>query len=251
ALRRINGDDALDALRRDSKEVPSDERLTSGDLFTLYRIVRELRRAHYNFREIRRTIVPLVQDVAFNAILVRANEHLSTIAAEIGEVIPARLRRSARRTREAMGELVVDGVYYSRDFRTRTLLRHETIAGLLPLYAGVVPEDRVDEMVKTLTSPRYWSRFGVASVPLDDPNVLPRCYWQGPLWVNMNWLIADGLERYGRLDAAENLRRNTVDVIASSGAMFEYYSPLDGSGAGSNRFSWTAALLIDLLAAER
>lgn len=251
ALRRINGDDALDALRRDSKEVPSDERLTSGDLFTLYRIVRELRRAHYNFREIRRTIVPLVQDVAFNAILVRANEHLSTIAAEIGESIPARLRRSARRSREAMGELVVDGVYYSRDFRTRTLLRHETIAGLLPLYAGVVPEDRVDEMVKTLTSPRYWSRFGVASVPLDDPNFLPRCYWQGPLWINMNWLIADGLERYGRLDAAEDLRRNTVDVIASSGAMFEYYSPLDGSGAGSNRFSWTAALLIDLLATER
>ncbi|MCM3885382.1 glycoside hydrolase [Frankia sp. R82] len=250
-LRRINGDDALDALRRDSKEVPPDERLTSGDLFTLYRIVRELRRSHYNFREIRRTIVPLVQDVAFNAILVRANEHLATIAAEIGEVIPPRLRRSIRRSREAMSQLAVDGLYYSRDFRTHTLLRQETIAGLLPLYAGVVPDDRVDAMVKMISSPRYWSRFGVASVPLDDPAFLPRCYWQGPVWVNMNWLIADGLERYGRLDAADDLRRNTVDVIAASGAMYEYYSPLDGSGAGSNRFSWTAALLVDLLATQR
>ncbi|ABD12859.1 hypothetical protein ThrDRAFT_01663 [Frankia casuarinae] len=250
ALRRINGGDALDALRRDSKEVPPDERLTSGDLFTLYRIVRELRRAHYNFREIRRSIVPLVQDVAFNAILIRANEHLTAIAAEIGQTIPAWLWRSMHRTREAIERLHADGTYYSRDFRTGTLLRHETISGFLPLYAGVVPEDRVDEMVKTLTSPRYWSRFGIASVPLDDPGFLPRCYWQGPVWVNMNWLIADGLERYGRLDAAENLRQNTIDMIASSGAMFEYYSPLDGSGAGSNRFSWTAALLVDLLAAE-
>ncbi|ORT92656.1 glycoside hydrolase, partial [Frankia casuarinae] len=152
ALRRINGGDALDALRRDSKEVPPDERLTSGDLFTLYRIVRELRRAHYNFREIRRSIVPLVQDVAFNAILIRANEHLTAIAAEIGQTIPAWLWRSMHRTREAIERLHADGTYYSRDFRTGTLLRHETISGFLPLYAGVVPEDRVDEMVKTLTS---------------------------------------------------------------------------------------------------
>ncbi|CAI7978893.1 glucosylglycerate hydrolase [Frankia sp. Hr75.2] len=247
ALRRINGDDALDALRRDSKEVPPDERLTSADLFTLYRIVRELRRSRYDFRTIRSTFVPLVQDVAFNAILARANEHLETIAAEAGVRIPRWLSRSMRRTRSALNELCSDGVYYSRNFRTGELLRHHTIAGFLPLYAGVVPESQVDDMVDTLMSPRYWAQYGIASVPTDDPAFLPRCYWQGPVWVNMNWLIADGLDRYGRTEAAAAIRRNTLDVIVSSGSMYEYYSPLDGSGAGSNRFSWTAALLVDML----
>ncbi|WP_230204989.1 amylo-alpha-1,6-glucosidase [Parafrankia elaeagni] len=248
ALRRINGDDALDALRRDSKEVPPDERLTSADLFTLYRIVRELRRSRYEFRTIRNTFVPLVQDVAFNAILVRANEHLVAIAEEAGFPVPRWLARSMRRTRAAMNDLWSDGLYLSRDFRTGGLLPHPTIASFLPLYAGVVPDSEVDGMVEQLMSPRYWAKYGIASVPTDDPAFLPRCYWQGPVWVNMNWLIADGLDRYGRREAADAIRRNTVDVIRSSGSMFEYYSPLDGSGAGSNRFSWTAALLVDILA---
>jgi Glycosyl hydrolase family 63 C-terminal domain len=249
-LRRLNGDDALDALRRDSKDVPPEERLTSADLFTLYKIVRALRRSRYDFREIRTTDVPLVQDVAFNAIMVRADEQLVRIADEVGDPLPPWLLRSMRRAREAIERLWADGTYYSRDFRTRQLIPQETIAGFLPLYAGVVPDDRVDKMIKMMFSPRYWSRYGVSSVPIDSPNFMPRCYWQGPVWININWLIADGLERYGRLDAAETLRQSTIDVIAASGGMHEYYSPLDGSGAGSNRFSWTAALLVDLLARD-
>ena len=142
-------------------------------------------------------------------------------------------------------------MYYSRDARTGALLRHETIGGFLALYAGVVPDDRVDGLVSTMTSPRYLSQYGVASVPIDDPQFHPRRYWQGPVWVNMNWLIADGLDRYGRTEAAQRLRDNTVEMISASGSMFEYYSPLDGTGAGSNQFSWTAALLLDLLARER
>jgi glycogen debranching enzyme len=247
-VKRLAGADALDALRRDAKEVPPEERLTSADLFTLYRVVRELRRCGYAFREIRETDVPLVEDVAFNAILVRANDHLLEIAAEVGVKLPTSLTRSMRRCRAAMEQLWSTPAYYSRDFRTGELMRHETIGGFLPLYAGVVPEDRVDGLVKSMASPRYWARYGVASVPLDDPAFLPRCYWQGPVWININWLLADGLDRYGRVDEARTLRANVLNMISRSGDMFEYFSALDGSGAGSNSFSWTAALLVDLLA---
>ncbi|WP_045876033.1 trehalase family glycosidase [Pseudofrankia sp. DC12] len=249
-LKRLGAAEALDAMRRDSKEVPAEERLTSAELFTLYRVVRELRRSGYAFRNIRETDVPLVQDVAFNAILVRADDHLVEIAAEAGVTLSKRLTRQMRRCREAMERLWSSSTYYSCDFRTGELLRHETVGGFLPLYAGVVPEERVDALVKAMTSPRYWPRYGVASVPADDPVFEPRCYWQGPVWININWLLADGLERYGRHDAARELRANVLNLIVNSGEMFEYYSPLDGSGAGSNSFSWTAALLLDLLARE-
>jgi len=247
-LKRLGTAEALDALRRDAKEVPAEERLTSAELFTLYRVVRELRRSGYDFRNIRETDVPLLQDVAFNAILVRADDHLVEIAAEAGVTLSKRLTRQMRRCREAIEGLWSSSAYYSRDFRTGELIRNETVGGFLPLYAGVVPEERVDGLVKAMTSPRYWPRFGVASVPADDPFFIPRCYWQGPVWVNINWLLADGLERYGRREAALELRANVLNLIAGSGQMFEYYSPLDGSGAGSNSFSWTAALLVDLLA---
>jgi glycogen debranching enzyme len=103
-------------------------------------------------------------------------------------------------------------------------------------------------MAKRLTTPRWWPSRGVASAPVDDPDFHPRCYWQGPLWVNMNWLLADGLDRYGQTALAARLRSETVDTVDSAGGMFEYFSPIDGEGIGSDSFSWTAALAIDILA---
>jgi len=60
----------------------------------------------------------------------------------------------------------------------------------------------------------------------------------------------DGSRDYSAPGSLLRARFPDRNLIVSSGEMFEYYSPLDGSGAGSNSFSWTAALLLDLLARE-
>ncbi len=250
-IRRLNGDSALDALRRDNKEVPVGQRLSATDLFTLYHLVGELRDARYDFRRIRASRVPLVQDVAFNAILARANDHLRDISTEIGEKLPDQLLRSARRTRAAFATLFADGMYWSRDARSGKLIRRPTIAGFLALYAGVVPPSGVEDLVTRMTAQRFWPTHGIASTPTDDPDFQPRCYWQGPVWVNMNWLLADGLDRAGRGELAELLRTDTISMIAGAEGLYEYYSPFDGAGVGSNHFSWTAALLLDLLDGRR
>jgi glycogen debranching enzyme len=63
----------------------------------------------------------------------------------------------------------------------------------------------------------------------------------------MNWMIIDGLKRYGFKDHAAALRESTLELITKSG-FFEYYDPVSGEPAGAKQFSWTAALTIDLLA---
>ena len=62
----------------------------------------------------------------------------------------------------------------------------------------------------------------------------------------MNWFIIKGLQRYGYKDLAEDIRQNTLDLIAVSGFR-EYYDTRDGSGCGSIDFSWSAALLVELV----
>ena len=62
----------------------------------------------------------------------------------------------------------------------------------------------------------------------------------------MNWLIIDGLQRYGYHDHAAVLRESTLEMIEKAG-FYEYFNPLDGTPAGVANFSWTAALAIDLL----
>ena len=58
-----------------------------------------------------------------------------------------------------------------------------------------------------------------------------------------------GLERYGHDRLAGHLRRTIVDLCHKEG-FFEYFDPATGMGHGSDFFSWTAALLLDVVLEE-
>jgi glycogen debranching enzyme len=84
-------------------------------------------------------------------------------------------------------------------------------------------------------------------VPVDAAEFHEARYWKGPTWVNMNWAIIQGLERYGETELADDLRRRTLALVERAG-FSEYFSPRTGAGYGADEFSWTAALTIDLAA---
>ena len=58
-----------------------------------------------------------------------------------------------------------------------------------------------------------------------------------------------GLERYEIREQAQRLRRAMVGLVQKTG-FYEYFDPLSGRGHGSDFFSWTAALLLDVLLDE-
>jgi mannosylglycerate hydrolase len=55
-----------------------------------------------------------------------------------------------------------------------------------------------------------------------------------------------GLASYGYENHAERLRRTIVDLCRKEG-FHEYFDPTSGEGLGSILFSWSAALLLDVL----
>jgi len=93
---------------------------------------------------------------------------------------------------------------------------------------------------------KYSPSFPLPSVPLDSSYFDPTRYWQGPTWVNMNWLIIDGLKRYGFASEAEILKNRTLFMVEKAGCS-EYFNPTSGDPEGASSFSWTAALSIDLI----
>ena len=96
------------------------------------------------------------------------------------------------------------------------------------------------------TQHAFGPAYPVPSVPTNSFWFRPKLYWQGPTWVNMNWLIIDGLKRYGFNEHAKALTESTLEMVEKSGC-YEYFDPLNGEPAGAKNFSWTAALTIDLL----
>ena len=238
--------------RWDTKYVPADQRSSTLEALRLYAALRAIRGQRYETRAAVSSGPFVMQDLVFNSILVRANDRLGEIASELGVALPARLAAAVQTHRSAM-EMLWDAStdsYYSRDARSGRLITEPSVAGFLPLYAGCIDQTRASVLAEQLGDPTaFGTPYPVPSVPLHSRWFRPRRYWQGPTWINTNWLIIDGLRRYGFAAEADALRHKTLALVAKSG-FSEYYDPVTGDPAGATDFSWSAALAVDLLAED-
>jgi hypothetical protein len=249
ALQSVKLDGVLGYFRSDTRFVDQAQRLSHVEAMTLYSIQRRLRRKRYDIEAILNHSIFTIEDLAFNSILIRANELLLSIAKTIRADVPEELVASMERGRKALEDMwdPYTGQYYSRNFISHHLLKEPTVATLLPLYAGSISQERAEKLVKLLEYDKLFGpAFPVPSVPMESAYFDPQRYWQGPTWVNMNWLIIEGLKRYGFKDHAAALRESTLEMIKAHG-IAEYYNPQTGAPLGAKDFSWTAALAIDLI----
>lgn len=243
-------DKAVLLFRRDTQHVPPGQRLSSIDALLYYSVLQRLRRKNWDIDTILNRSHFAVEDLTYNSILIRANRHLRDISKTIGHKVPEDLLFSMKSTEESL-EKLWDGYYkqyFSRNFVTHKLIKEPSIASLMPLYSGSISKERAQELVDTLHDKKLFdSKYPIASVPLSSKFYKELGYWQGPTWINTNWLIADGLDRYGFKSEAEKIRNQSISVVEQHGP-YEYFSAKNGDPAGAKNFSWTAALIIDFIA---
>jgi hypothetical protein len=192
----------------------------------------------------------LIEDPLFNAIWLWSTHALIEIAERIGEDAGP-LRDAAARIHSALLERLWDGERFRpRDLRAGRLVESRTILSLGPLLDPDLPGDVLRAVVAELESPHFRGEggIGVASSDLLAPEFDRRRYWRGPVWANLNWLLARGLRSHGLTEPAAALERTTLSLVEGAG-MREYYDPLTGEGLGSDDFSWTAAVVTDILRA--
>ncbi|MFA5003863.1 MAG: trehalase family glycosidase [Candidatus Saccharimonadales bacterium] len=248
-LERSHLDGLIGMFRRDVHYAPPGQRFSTVEVLALYDAQRRLRRKAYDINRILDHSLFAIEDLTFNSILVRANEHLTHIAKTLRQELPEELVKCMSKTHLKLEHLWDPYAqnYYSRDFITHRLLKEPSIATLMPLYAGTVSPERAKELVRLLENEHIFGpAYPIPTAPLNSPMYNPDRYWQGPSWVNTNWLIIDGLKRYGFSDHADALTESTLEMVRRSG-MAEYFDPATAEPLGADNFSWTAALVIDLL----
>lgn len=249
ALRTTHLDSLLSMFRTDTRYVSANQRPVNVDAMALYDTQRRLRRKEYNISRILSHSLFAIEDLAFNCIFIRANDHLLTIAKTLRADVPPELLEKIKLSHKKLDELwdPYTEMYYPRDFVTHRLLKEPSIEALMPLYAGCVSKERAALIVKMLENEHMFGPMHpVPSTPVSSPWFSPVRYWQGPTWFNTNWLIVDGLRRYGYKAHAEALAEATLELADQHG-FYEYFNPLTGDPLGAQNFSWTAALTIDLL----
>ena len=247
AVQKLHIDKPASWLRRDTRFVSSSQRPSTIEAMALYDAQRRLRRKAYNIDMILDHSLFAIEDLTFNCILLRANKHFLDIAKAIRADVPAELLTVIEKAHKTFDELwdPYTEQYYSRDFITHRLLKESSCAALLPLYAGVISKERAALLVKSMENEHIFGPpYPVPSVPLNSPWFDAERYWQGPTWFNINWLVADGLRRYGYKAHAEALIEGSLELVEQHG-FYEYFNPLSGEPLGAANFSWTAATTLD------
>ncbi len=200
-----------------------------------------------------------VESPDLNTYLCLQQESLAKIAAAIGE--PQDALMWAGRTESLANQMVekmwdpVAGLFWacrpSEEGRIRINVR--TPFNLLPLITGRMPPEIAARLIAHLTDEKqFWTRYPVPTVAIDDPKYDPLLMWRGPTWVNVNYLLIEGLQRGGYTELARELRRRTLDMMLNCDDICEYYHPETGETPpkAASVFGWSSALFIEMAIEE-
>ncbi len=132
--------------------------------------------------------------------------------------------------KKAINETLWDeetGLYYDRKHKTGKLHRVRTISCFLPLFAGICDEKQAESLVSYLTDEKeFKTPFPIPSISISDP-VFGVDMWNGPVWINLNYMISEGLAEYGYKALAKEIIEKTVAELArwymQDGVLYEFY----------------------------
>ena len=188
-----------------------------------------------------------VVDPGFNAILIRSCADLAELAHELGmPEIAAQSRAMADKGIAAMETLWSDemGQYLCHDRLLGALIQSPSIGGLLAAFAPI-PKARIAALIRRLETLSASCEYLVPSHDPTAPEFEGLRYWRGPVWLIVNYMIADGLERAGDTAMVHRIMTDCVRLIEKSG-FAEYHDPITAEPCGGAHFTWTAAMVIEI-----
>ncbi|MDX2279956.1 MAG: trehalase family glycosidase [Saprospiraceae bacterium] len=253
-----------DIQRRDTEHVNDQQRPTKKDYnyyLTLIELSKEL---NFDEQQMQKTLPFLVQDPLFNALLVASNESLARLALQFGmSDIANTCLQWAQKTKKAMNRKLFDpiaGMYNYYDLRNEKMIKGSGAPSMVALTAGIPNKRQAHLMKKTLQSAHYWGEdkayFLCATNAVTATDYDSKRYWRGPVWIPTNWLIWKGCERYGFKSLAKQIKKDSLALVQHYG-LFEYFEPAkstlqdpDSTGYGGADFSWSAALILDMIQSD-
>jgi hypothetical protein len=240
-----------DLAHADAADRPSD---AAYDRF-VYLAVR-YRDSGYDDGRILETVPFTIAGPLFNAIYLWSTHALVELAGIVG-ADPVPHREAADRIHAALLEHLWDpprGRFAAVDVRTMERGVEDTIVAFAPLLDPALPATHratlLDTLMSTAFHPDSPAAFVVPSFDLLDEEFDRRRYWRGPVWINTDWLLWSGLHQHGRDRETDDILLSCIRLVERSGFR-EYFDPFDGTGYGSDGFSWTAALVLDLIERHR
>jgi len=240
--------------RYDKRHADAADRPTDADYDRYVYLAVSFREHCYDDRAVISQRLFCVEPPLFNAIYLWSELALAEIAKLVGAEEGPHVAAAARIRDGIVGRLwdPEHRRFLAFNARTQRRLRRASIDSAMPLLDPELPEPMVTAIVGELRSPHFdppagITHFLIPSYDLRGRGFDRRRYWRGPVWINTDWLVWRGLRQHGEAELASEVEDSMVGLVQRS-AFREYYDPFGAQGYGSDDFSWTAALLLDVLA---
>lgn len=137
--------------------------------------------------------------------------------------------------------------------------RFDVWSGFMAMWAGIATPEQARQMVERhyRDTTSFNAPAGVRTLsPLEKMYNLKASgnpsSWQGPVWINVNYLVFRGLLNYGYTEDARQLAEKTVILLGRDferfGALHEYYIPESGEPVLNKGFQNWNFLVINMIA---
>lgn len=248
AFERVPTNDVEPYTRRDTNHANPDHRPTKDQYDRYIWLVQNFRSLSWDNSKLHDASPFQIVDPGFNGILIRSCQDLAEVADAIGlNDIAKTNRQNATKGIAALESLWSDqhGQYVCFDRRENKLVDSPSIGGLLATFANI-PQSRAKAIARRINDLATRSSYQVPSHDPADPKFDSKRYWRGPVWLIVNYMIADGLTHAGEKATADKIIASSMELIKVSG-FAEYYDPINGDPCGGGRFTWTAAMVLEFL----
>ena len=244
--------------RKDTTHVDASQRPTNDEYNKYVHIIEVAKKHNYSDEKIVELSPLLVQDPLFNSMLIASNHSLIRLYEMIGgnEDKIEHLQTYNNKAISSFNNKLWDEdlqayIYY--DLRNEESIPMITSSSFSPLFAKIPDQEKAVKLLRTLhTKFGKEGQYLCASFDPTSEDFKAKKYWRGPIWINLNWLIYRGLQRYHFVEMADRVKSDTVDLLQQYG-FYEYFDirreihEKNEGAYGGNNFSWSAALLLDIL----
>jgi hypothetical protein len=185
--------------------------------------------------------------------LYRELQAMEVISAKLGKPADSKMYADhAEKLAKAINKVFwneQDGFYYDHDEKTGETIKIKSVAGFLPMWAGVASPAQARRLVRDhlLNLKEFWLDYPVATYAKSEPEFYEgsrsgECNWEGPAWIPTNYMIFHGLLQYGYNDAAKELALRTLKLaMVANPVTREFYDSDTGKGNGMNPFwGWSS-----------
>jgi hypothetical protein len=224
--------------RRDTSHVDPKMRPTKYDYDRYVWLLKQGQNCSWDEKILKNTRSFCVADPTLSFILLRANRDLRELGLSLGSdvsEIDGWISIQERASQKLWNPQLAS--YDSYDIRNHKHTGSISNASFLCWYAGLKDDRMLTQFDRIMKQVKY----GMPSHDPESKHFDRMRYWRGPSWAIMNMMIGIGLEEMGEIDRANLIKSQTHLAISEKG-FAEYFDPMDGTPAGGETFTWTAAV---------